>query len=187
MARPRFLTAREVFDAFPSLADDMRAAPTGDTPIAFMKALATGETPEDALTFCAFALARREAVWWACQCVRSLGQIRPGEGDPCLKAAEDWVREPEEDKRQAALQLGSETDHRVPSAWLALAAAWSGGNTSRMEGGYVRASPEQTAKAARIAILIALAKVPAKDRAGRLGVCVDGGVKLIEQEMAAAG
>ncbi len=186
MARPRFLTATEVFDAFPALVDDVTAPPAAEPPMAYLRALASGPTPEDALTFAAYALPRREAVWWACQCVRTLEGVQPGGEDELLRAAEAWVREPDEDRRQAALRLGTETDHRAASTWLALAAAWSGGNVSRFEGAFVRPTPEQTAKAARVAILIALARVGAKERSRRLSLCVDGAVRLMQQELAGA-
>jgi hypothetical protein len=183
MSRLRFTTAREVFETFPGLADDIRAQPSGDPPVAYLRALAAGETPEDALTFCAYALGRREAVWWGCQCVRSIAQIAAGQEDSCLRAAEDWVREPEDDCRVAALKLGAGNDRRGATPWLALAAGWSGGNIALVEGGFVSAQPEMTAKAVRTAILIALARVGAKDRGQRLGLCVDGGARLMQHEV----
>lgn len=53
-----------------------------------------------------------------------------------------------------------------------------------MDGAFVRAAPEQTAKAARIGVLVALAKVGAKERALRLGQCVEGGIKLLQRDSA---
>ena len=183
MSRLRFAAAREVFDAFPGLADDVRAQPTGDPPVAYLRALAAGDTPEDALTFCAYALGRREAVWWGCQCVRAIAQIVPGLEDASLTAAEHWVREPEDEFRVAALKLGGASDRRGPTPWLALAAGWSGGNISLVEGGHVASQPDMTAKAVRTAILIALARVSAKERGQKLSTCVDGGAKLMQLEV----
>ena len=185
MARLRFETAKEVFEAFPDLVDDIGSPPTGERPIVFVRTLATGETPEDALTFGAFALARREAVWWGCQCVRAIAQVGPGQEDPYLGAAERWVREPEDEHRLTALRLGNESNQRQATHWLALAAGWSGGNISPVEGGNVPTKPDMTPKAIRTAILTALARVPAKDRATRLAGCVDGAVKLMQHEAAA--
>jgi hypothetical protein len=184
MSRLRFAAAQEVFDLFPGLSEDMRAQPTSDPPATFLRALAAGDTPEDALTFCAYALGRREAVWWGCQCARSIAQIPPGQEDHCLRAAEDWVREPEDERRLAALRLGTESDRRGATPWLALAAGWSGGNISLLEGGYVAPKPDMTAKAVRTGVLIALARVGAKDRGQRLGMCVDGGVRLMQHDVA---
>lgn len=184
MSRLRFTTAHEVFEAFPTAADDIKSASTNDTPLVFMRTLATSGTPEDAVTFCAYTLGRREAVWWACQCVRAIAQVQPGGEHETLRAAEDWVREPDEERRQTALKLGMGNDRRTPFPWLALAAAWSGGNISPMEGAFVTAGPQMTARAVRIAILVALANVGARDRGPRLQLCVDGGLRLMQEEPA---
>ena len=185
MSRVRFAAAREVFEAYPGLSEEMRAAPTDDPPIEYLRALAAGGTPEDALTFCAYALGRREAVWWGCQCIRSIGRLAPGQEDASLLAAEDWVRQPEEDRRMAALRLGGESDRQSATPWLALAAGWSGGNVALVaEDGYIAPQPDMTAKAVRTAVLIALARVAAKERGQRLGMCVDGGVSLLQHQVA---
>ena len=184
MSALRFSTANEVYDAFPTVGDFLSAEPTGSPPAAFMRSLAAGPTPEDAITFCAFTLGRREAVWWACQCVRSIAQVAEGQEDPLLLAAEDWVREPEEDRRRTALQLGMESDKQVASAWLALAAGWSGGSISTVEGMKVPPASHMTPSAARAAILIALARVGPKERGPRLERCVEGGLRLMEPQPA---
>jgi hypothetical protein len=172
MSRLRFATAREVFEAFPAARDDISAPPTDDAPLAYVESLAAGMTPEDALTFCAYMLPRREAVWWACQCVRTLFPPRSSEQEASLQAAEEWVREPEEAHRRAALQVGMEGDKRAPTTWLALAAAWSGGSMSLGEYS-APAPPDLTAKAARGAVLTALASVPVKNRAAHLKACLE--------------
>jgi hypothetical protein len=177
MNRLRFATAREVFEAFPAARDEIAAVPTDDPPLAFVETLASGMTPEDAVTFCAYMLPRREAVWWACQCVRTLVPSRSEEQEACLQIAEEWVREPEEEHRRAALRLGMDSDKRSPTTWLALAAAWSGGSMSPGEHP-VPTQPDLTAKAARGAVLVALAGVPVKDRAAHLRACLESGRRL---------
>ncbi|MDR7040139.1 MULTISPECIES: DUF6931 family protein [Methylobacterium] len=179
MTRLRFSTAQEVFDALPTLRDDMEAAPTSEPPHTYLRALGTSETPEDGVAFCAYVLGRREAVWWACQCVRLLIP-GPETSDAALQAAEAWVHEPEEERRLAALTLGAEADRRLPTTWLALAAGWSGGNIARPGQAAVLAAPHYTAKAVRVAILSALARVTARERADRLRRCLEGGLRLMQ-------
>ena len=181
MPRLRFETAKEVFEAFPALKEDIKTAPTGEPPVPFMRALLASKTPEDALAFCSHTLPRREAVWWGCQCVRSMAKVVEGEEDPYLRSAENWVREPEDYRRLAALRLGMESSRRHATNWLALAAGWSGGNISLMEGMHVAPQPDQTANAIRTAILIALARVGAAERAPNLKNAVEGGAKLMDQ------
>ncbi|GJD47757.1 hypothetical protein OPKNFCMD_0467 [Methylobacterium crusticola] len=181
MTRLRFSTALEVFDAFPTLRDDVQAAPTGDAPTVFLLALGRSGTPEDGVAFGAYVLGRRETVWWACQCVRLL---IPGleATEPALRAAEAWVYAPEEENRLAALRLGADADRRVPTTWLALAAGWSGGNIAPPGLGAVQAPPHYTARAARVAVLSGLAHVPARDRSDRLNRCLEGALRLMQPQ-----
>jgi hypothetical protein len=180
MSRVRFHTAREVFEAFPAALEDIGAKPTDDPPLVFLRRLAGSPTPEDALAFSAYVLPRREAVWWACQCVRAMAPARTPEDESSLAAAENWVREPEEHRRRVALELGTSRSPRDPATWAALAAAWSGG--SMAPGDYaVQTQPHFTAKAARAAVLTALAHVGAVDRAKHLRACVDAALTLAER------
>jgi hypothetical protein len=182
MARVRFATAREVFEAFPSAREEIRSDPSEDPPLAYLKSLVETTTPEDAVAFCAYVLPRREAVWWACQCVRALIPSPGAEETACLSAAETWVRDPEEHHRRAALQTGLQGDRSAAATWAALAAGWSGGSMIESgQGPVVPAPPELTAKSARIAVLTALARISAKERAARLRLCVDSGARLAGQ------
>ncbi|CAO4176385.1 DUF6931 family protein [Methylorubrum aminovorans] len=179
MTMLRFGTAQEVFDALPTLHDDLQAPPTGDSPQVYLRTLGASDTPEDGIAFCAYVLGRRETVWWACQCVRML-VTAPEIADSALKAAEAWVQEPDEERRMTALTLGIAGDRRLPTTWLALAAGWSGGNIARPGQGVVLAAPHYTAKAVRVAILSSLASVPARERGDRLRRCLDGGLRLMQ-------
>jgi hypothetical protein len=178
MSRLRFGAAREVFEAFPSAYDDIAARPTEAPPLAFLRSLASGPTPNDAIGFCAYLLPRREAVWWASQCVRSLIGTPTEEDAIALEAAEDWIREPEEPRRRAALQIGLNASRRAASTWVALAAAWSGGSIVISESGGPPAPPYLTAKATRIALMLALVNRP--HRVGEISQCVRRGVEIAE-------
>jgi hypothetical protein len=175
MSNLRFFTAREVFEAFPGAAGDMAATPQDDAeaPLDFLARLVASPTPEDAISFCAYMLGRREAVWWACACHRLLGLPSDREDEKALLTAEAWVREPEEHRRRAALALGLSGNHDFAGTWLALAAGGSGG-TFIING---QAGPpipaDMAAKAVRSAVLISLARLPIRERAARLPACVD--------------
>jgi len=180
MSRIRFATARDVFVAFPAARDDIGAEPTDEPPLAFLLSLAAGETPEDALGFFAYVLPRREVVWWACQCMRVLLPSPAAEDQAALCAAEDWAREPEEHRRRLALRLGIDGDRRSPTSWVALAAGWSGGYAAPAGHGSVAPEPHMTARAIRVAVLTALARVGARERAARLKACLDTGLPLLD-------
>ena len=72
MSRVRFATAKALFDTFPETYKKIGAKPTDQFPIDFLKGLVSQAKLDDAVTFCAYLLPRREAVWWASQCVRAL-------------------------------------------------------------------------------------------------------------------
>jgi hypothetical protein len=178
MALLRFATARDVFEAFPTAQENIKTAPSELPPIAYLRELAKGGTPDEALAFCAYVLPRREAVWWASQCVRAL-LAEPTEADEAaLNAAEEWVREPGEANRHRVLATGLAANRRVASTWVALAAGWSGGPMIVSDRGGPPAPPQLTAQSAFTAIAIALGGN--KDRAGEISRCVERGVRIIE-------
>jgi hypothetical protein len=178
MALLRFATARDVFEAFPSAHGHIGTAPNDQPPIAYLRELAKGQTPDDALAFCAYLLPRREAVWWASQCVRALLDQPTAADETALNAAEEWVREPGEANRRHVLATGFAANRRVASTWVALAAGWSGGPMLPSDYGGPPAPPQLTAQSAFTAIEIALGGI--KDRAGEISRCVERGVRIIE-------
>jgi hypothetical protein len=181
MSRVRFATARALFETFPPSVTRIAAAPTDDPPVAFLQKLSAEGKLQDAVTFCAYLLPRREAVWWACGCARLLlGDIRQSEAAGLL-SAEAWVYEPDEKHRLAALQVGTRSDSNAPLTWLALAAGWSGGLLAPHPEKPVPMPPYMTARAARIAIILSSGAVKNKDeRLPRLQACIADGIKLAE-------
>jgi hypothetical protein len=174
MSSLRFATAQALFDAFPEVVGKVGAAPTTDqSPIDFLKALIASNRLPDAVTFCAYLLPRREAVWWACKSTKILSDEILAEA-PTLRAAEAWVYQPDEERRQAAVDLGTKGDTNDPTTWLALAVGWSSGLLA-----YGSPPPAyMTARAVRVAILTCLPKTPKRTRAERLTQCVLEGIRL---------
>jgi hypothetical protein len=195
MARLRFETVRDLCDAFPSAQDELRIEATDEPSLGFLAELSRQVPVDKAVGFCAYLLPRREAVWWGCNSVRSLTPpITVDERAP-LQAAEEWVKDPEEERRLNALQIGRESNYRVATTWLALAAGWAGRTMPmgmfaefaalaqpKENGEWIPISPDQTAKAVRTAILIAAAKVDPKSRTELLLNCVREGARLAEDE-----
>ena len=171
----RFFTAREVFEAYPGAVGDMVGIPQdeAETPLDFLARLLQGRTPEDAVSFCAYLLGRREAVWWACACHRLLGEPADRDDQKGLLMAEAWVREPEEHRRRAALTLGLDGNHAVAGTWLSLAAGGAGGTYVLNGQAGAPVPADLTAKSVRGAVLVSLARLPIRERAARLPACVD--------------
>src|SRR5579872_3714960 len=83
-SRIRFAAARTVFAAFPDLR--RYAPPPADlcAPLDYARRLRASARPSDAIVFVAHLLPRREAVWWARQCVVAI-QGAAAEDDPAAR------------------------------------------------------------------------------------------------------
>jgi hypothetical protein len=177
--RLRFTSARQIFDTFLTASDDIATQPADEEPLAFVRKLAQSPRPIEAIAFCAYLLPRREAVWWACQCVRAIQGEQAG-ADVALKAAEAWVREPEEATRRAALDIGASGNRRAATTWLARAAGWSGGNIGGAGLAATPAPPHLTAKAVLAAIVLAMAKAGARSQGAWTAACADACIRFAE-------
>ena len=67
MSLTRFATAEAVFETFPELSEKISVKPSERPPLDFLRSLIGAGKLEDAVTFAAYVLPRREAVWWACR------------------------------------------------------------------------------------------------------------------------
>jgi hypothetical protein len=178
MSRLRFVTARDLIEAFPNIESELAVEPTDEPSLNFVETLAAQDQSK-AVSFLAHLLPRREAVWWACQSVRALAPERTPNEEAALLAAEEWVKQPEDEKRQQALQHGTGGKHLSPTTWLALAAAWASNQTP--EGFPI--PPQQTAKAAGTAIIVAGSKLFPAQRDPAIRKCIDNGKRMAEGEL----
>ena len=154
-----------------------RTRPADDIkPLDHARALLASSRPRDAVLFVSHLLPRREAVWWAIQCVRAL--VGEGGADEALSAAETWVRTPEDDNRRAALLAANASDRRKPTTWLAFAAGWSGGSLLPADQKPVAAPPAACAMAANTAIMLAVAAGDPLGVTRRMVACADAGVRF---------
>jgi hypothetical protein len=178
MSQVRFVTVRDLFDTYPSASADVGAAEDGMRSLDFIRALVGKKEWQRAISFCAYLLPRRVAVAWACRSIRRMvGELRADE-ERMLGFAEDWVEEPEEPRRRKALASGTMGDTRSPATWVALAAGWSGGNVVPDEIGSALADPEQTAKAVRVALFIALSRLEGEVKHRVMTACLQDGIQF---------
>jgi len=175
-SRIRFTSARSVFEAFPDLSY-VATRPANDIdPLNHARALLGSPRPSDAVLFISHLLPRREAVWWAAQCVRAL--LGAGATDEALGAAEVWVRTPEDDNRRAALSAANDSDRRKPTTWLAFAAGWSGGSLLPADQKPVPPPAGACAMAANTAIMMAVAAGDPRAVVDRIEACAEAGVRF---------
>lgn len=178
MPRLRFEQVRDVIEAFPSAAFELDIEPSDERSLDFLGSLAGGGEFDKAVGFCAYLLPRREAVWWGCRSTRKFvpkGTLDEEEG---FRLAEEWVREPEEERRLAALELGMRYNSKLPTTHLALAAGWSGRSFSIAGGDPIPIQPHQTARAVRAAILIAACRASQSERPELMRGCIEDGIRI---------
>jgi hypothetical protein len=175
-SRLRFAVARDVFEAFPDLRR-LTPVPTGDAAsLDYARSLLASRRPADAIIYLAHLLARREAVWWARQCVEAI--MPESVEDAALRVADAWVRGPEEERRRAALDIGAAADHDVPTTWLALAAGWSGGSTTAPDQKPRPPQPSACARAVNAAIILAATRGDPLSVMPRIQACGAAGVRF---------
>ena len=174
--RVRFATARDVFEAFPQLRHLIPTPLDAAEPLDYTRRLAASSRPANAIAFLAFLLPRREAVWWAHECVAALlPEAKRAEG---FLLADAWVRAPEEANRRRALEAGQSSDYESAADWLALAAGWSGGSVTPIDRRPALAEHSMCARAVNAAIVLACTAAGTTAYASRVAVCVEAGLRF---------
>lgn len=124
----------------------------------FLRALIEKEHYGDAVAFLAHGLPKREAVWWACLCVRSaLGDPHQARDLEILGLAEAWVQDPSDSNRRAAMAAAEASEFKTPACWAAVAAFWSGGSLAPADLPEVPPADNLTGKAVVAAVMMAVA------------------------------
>lgn len=178
--RLRFKTARDLFGANPAAARDMRAVPTDQPSLEYCRFLLAGPIPEEAITFCAYLLPDRAAIWWGHECLGHLAELLQERDRELLALVQDWVSEPHNPGRHAAVEDAAGPHQRTPAAWIALAVRWHvGGSAEHRSNG---SRPLPAAHAVSAGILAGLARVALADRFSVLTAFVEMGIQLAEIE-----
>jgi hypothetical protein len=178
-SRIRFAAARNVFEAFPSLRRHAPAPADDCAPLDFARRLVASARAADAIVFLAHLLPRREAVWWARQCVVAI-QGAAAEADPATRAADAWVRAPEEDTRRAALEIAAAGDEGRAPTWLARAAALSGGSRTPPDQEPRLPQPAACAQAANAAIILAICSAERQAVPAWIEACAEAGIRFAD-------
>ncbi|MER8478001.1 MULTISPECIES: hypothetical protein [unclassified Mesorhizobium] len=183
----RFKTARDLFMACPAAARDMQTLPTDQRSIDFCRDLLAGRVPEEAITFCAYLLPDRAAVWWAHECLGHLSELLDETDQKLLALVSNWVSEPSSAHHRAALGQAAAVPPTTPGAWIALAARWrdnglgTGGSVGRTTLPPAL-QPLPAAHAVNAGVLAGLARVALADRFAVLSAFVEMGLQMAEIE-----
>lgn len=154
-----FEQAEDIFRAIPEIAEDMTARPNGEASEAFLTALQNSPTPEEAITFCAYLLPSRQAVWWGHEClIHEQDRLTPRDQE-MLALARDWVARLDEESRYAALDAAMDSPQKSPGVWIAMAAGCAAGSLAPPDQPNVAAAPHLTPRAINAGVLSVLARV----------------------------
>lgn len=171
----RYETARDLFEARPCVARAMLAEPNDQASLDFCRLLLDGETPEEAVTFCAYLLPERAAVWWAHECLGHLAELLDEEDTHLLSVVADWVAAPDDPLLRAALAEAA-GQAMTPAGRLAIAVSDTNGATGTLDAACT------VAGGVNAAILTALARVAIADRFSLIEAFVEMGTQLAEIE-----
>jgi hypothetical protein len=132
------------------------------SPAEFLARLSETGMAQDAVGFLSHALPKREAVWWACQCIREAGLDSSDAAKAALLAAAHWVADPSEDRRRAA-HASAQQAEATPESFAALGAFFSGGSIAPPDAPEVKPASDLTPRMITGAVLLAaVSKEPEK-------------------------
>lgn len=169
----------DLFAAMPGLRDLTQIRPRDDENHAgFMRRLAQTTTPEEAITFTAFAARPKMAVWFGYECLRRL-PVDLGQNDRALlELIAEWTHQPETDLRYRIMAQALFAETRSPAVTLGLAVGWSGNQIAPNDPAPV--PPQRCPRAVNAAVLSALARTDLSRRIEHLGKCIDLAESLLQ-------
>ncbi len=112
----------DLYALIPDLIEDIQLKPRPSEPAAlFLARLRSSTTPEEGVTFAAYALQPRIAVWWAQECLSTLRDYLTPLDLEILDHIRAWARDPSEEMRNAVLDHALDAPSKTPGVWLGLA------------------------------------------------------------------
>ncbi|MGE3805324.1 MAG: hypothetical protein AB7K24_11685 [Gemmataceae bacterium] len=131
------------------------------TPSQFLARLLTERQWAAAIRLLAYALPKREAVWWGCVSLRLAAQTSAAQELAALRAAVHWCVHPSDEHRYASQAASLALAHGEPARLVADAAFKSGGSLAPPGARPMPPQPTMTARLVSAALLMAAAGKPA--------------------------
>lgn len=168
----RFDTPADLYAAIPQIAELTQMRPgVGEDPLAFMLRLRGSQTPEEAVTFTAFAAVPQMAIWWGHECLRLMRDTMSPADVEMMEQVGHWINDPSNSNRHRIMRKALFAEMRSPSIRLGLAVGWSGGSIAPNDPAPVPI--HRAPKSVNSAILSALAQAPLSRRAEMLSKITD--------------
>lgn len=174
-----------------ALSDDARVllkAAAGANVRRFLEQLMGSGLPADALALVARVLPKRYVVAWACDCFKTALADVPEASDvdrAGLALAQQWLSEPSEDNRRAALDFAERGEFGTPGAWIAASAGWNGG--SLLPRGYDPVAPPDHLPAEAAIAALRLTAARSANYAGAINSFVTRAIQIFGPAVARSG
>ncbi|MFQ6549974.1 DUF6931 family protein [Aestuariibius sp. 2305UL40-4] len=168
----RFDTPQDLYAAMPQVAELTQRRPQeGEDMITYLYRLRSSTTPEEAVTFTAFAAIPQRAIWWAHECLRAMPEKFDATDHEMMARIARWVGDPTQDRRHRIMRDALWAPRRSPVILLALAVGWSGGSIAPNDPAPV--APYRAPRSINSAILSCLATAPLNRRSILLARFID--------------
>ncbi|MDO5622764.1 MAG: hypothetical protein Q4G24_15020 [Paracoccus sp. (in: a-proteobacteria)] len=162
----------ELLGQAPRLADLVKLRPLeGEAGLRFLNRLRASTTPEEAVTYAAFAALPNVAVGWGYECLRSMADHLSPLERPMMQEVATWLSSPSMSLRHKIMRDALYAPSRTPSVLLGLAVGWSTGGPAPND---PEPAPAHKAPVAlNAAVLSCLARVPLARRPVHLARVLD--------------
>lgn len=168
----RYATPAELYVAMPAVAQLTQHRPReSEEGIDFLMRLRASTTPEEAVTFTAFAALPKMAIWWGYECLRIAGDELSPADRQMMELVANWTNYPDNENRFRAMKQALYAPVRSPAVYLGLAVGWSGGAIAPNDPSQV--SPQRAPRAISTAVLSSLARADLSRRSVRLARYID--------------
>jgi hypothetical protein len=159
----RYPTPHELYAAMPQIRNLTQLRPREDeVSLDYLLRLQASVTPEEAVTFAAFAALPRVAVWWGYECLRNLRADFSPHDRELLEKIAHWSSNGDQALRYDIMRMALFAERRTAAVMLGLAAGWSGAQIAPNDPAPV--PPHRTPRAVNAAVLSALAQCQLANR-----------------------
>lgn len=168
----RFPTPGELYLKVPEVLNLTLHRPQPDeTVLNYLYRLRASTTPEEAVTFTAFAARPIMGVWWGYECLR-VSSIELSMTDrQIVELVANWTRHPYDENRFRVMKLALYAPVRSAAVHLGLAVGWSGGAIAPNDPAPVPV--DRAARALNTAVLSCLTQTDLQSRSIRLARFID--------------
>lgn len=142
----------------------------------YLYRLRASTTPEEAVTFTAFAAMPKMGIWWGYECLRLSGYELSHADRELIEHVANWTQYPDNENRYRAMRAALYAPVRTPAVFLGLAVGWSGGPIAPNDPAGV--PPHRGPRALNTAVLSCLARTDIQSRSIRLARFIDEAVVL---------